>query len=776
MSSFVDNVVTNAGAQLLSEVLLGAKLQPTKIVMGSGYIPSGQTSKTLTAVVTPEAELEIVKKERVDATHVVVGGVFSNDEIESDFYFRELGLYCKAVKEDGTVLPEVLYSYGNAGDAADLIAAYTTGTAIERQIDLLTYVGNDTNVDLSISSGAYVTMADLKSMLDNLQAGSGLPPNDMQTFTAASTESGIKLSFKGPENSYLYGDAAGDTLACVPDGFMIRYSDTAYPVSIDDGELVGVYDINPVAPVAGEQEVIGLTFGETYYFTAFPFSTEGVYNKSQAAANHASCVWSGSKGTINVNVQAYEGFEGVIGEYTITLVDQAASGGQNITQTASGTGVTQIGNLEEGKTYVVTLSDTSTLMADPSDPITIVAGNSYNVTMTYRMKYGTISVDVDTANDFAELGDYNITLVAQETGYENVVKSANGKGVTVFDELIDGRKYKVRLGDTPNFLPPADSDVVTVVGGANVDVDMTYAAGVGSVTVNVSTQPANMPIGTVTISLVPQSGGSTLSQQRSGSGSVTFNNVPVGAYTVTGSEVNHYTFTGGSVSVSGGQNTSHNANYIWTTQTLANCTWAEIDEIGQAGVAAEVFSVGDTKDFVVNGETITAEIIAFNHDTIENSSTAKITFDIQNALTETRAFNSTGTDAYQGSDIYDWLTGEFYNAFPSDLKSVIKNTLKYTWQKTDSSSTLSRKAIYGHLFLFSEYEVTGEYAHSYWGYPPEGTVYSFFSSQERRMKSKNWWLRSREDDGHGFCIISSSGEASFSYANSKQGVVFGFCI
>ena len=209
---------------------------------------------------------------------------------------------------------------------------------------------------------------------------------------------------------------------------------------------------------------------------------------------------------------------------------------------------------------------------------------------------------------------------------------------------------------------------------------------------------------------------------------------------------------------------------------MANCTWAEIDAIAQAGVAAEVFSVGDTKDFIVNSETITAEIIAFNHDTLENSSTAKITFDIQNALTVSREFNSTGTDAYQGSDIYDWLTGEFYNAFPSDLKNIIKNTLKYTWQKTGSSSTLSRNAVYGHLFLFSEYEVTGEYAHSYRGYPPEGTVYSFFSSQERRVKSNNWWLRSREDDGHGFCIISSSGEASFSYVSAKQGVVFGFCI
>ena len=783
MSSFVDNVVTNAGAQLLSEVLLGAKLQPTKIVMGSGYIPSGQTSKTLTAVVTPEAELEIVKKERVDATHVVVGGVFSNDEIESDFYFRELGLYCKAVKEDGTVLPEVLYSYGNAGDAADLIAAYTTGTAIERQIDLLTYVGNDTNVDLSISSGAYVTMADLKSMLDNLQAGSGLPPNDMQTFTAASTESGIKLSFKGPENSYLYGDAAGDTLACVPDGFMIRYSDTAYPVSIDDGELVGVYDINPVTPVAGEQEVIGLTFGETYYFTAFPFSTEGVYNKSQADANHASCVWSGSKGTINVNVQAYEGFEGVIGEYTITLVDQAASGGQNITQTASGTGVTQIGNLEEGKTYVVTLSDTSTLMADPSDPITIVAGNSYSVTMTYRMKYGTISVDVDTANDFAALGDYNITLVAQETGYENVVKAANGKGVTVFDELIDGRKYKVRLGDTPNFLPPADSDVVTVVGGSNVDVDMTYAAGVGSVTVNVSTQPANMPIGTVTISLVPQSGGSTLSQQRSGSGSVAFTNVPVGTYTVTGSKVNHYTFSGGSVSVTGGQNTSHNAHYAFNNTPLEQCSWSEIDAIGQAGAASSAFSIGDTKNISVSGETLTMEIVGFNHDDLTSGGKAPYTFGMKNLMASTRAMNSSATNSgsFVGSAMYTgYLSTSFLTGLPSDLQSVIKTVNKKTGTGGGSSSGTRTDAV--KIFLFAEIEVFGSITNSASG---EGSRYSRFTDSSSRIKHLSngsgsaswWWLRSpRSGYSNSFCAVNSDGNAGWNIAYASNGVCAGFCV
>ena len=220
-----------------------------------------------------------------------------------------------------------------------------------------------------------------------INKGTGLPPNDMQSFSALSQEDGIQISFKGPKNSYLYGEAAGDTLGCTPAGVMVRYSDTDYPADTGDGTLVGYFrdGYDPVEPETQTAQVIGLTFGETYYFTAFPFSTEGVYNKSQAAANRCSATWSGTKGTINVNVQAYEGFEGTIGEYTITLVDQAETGGQNVTQTASGVGVTQIGNLEAGKTYVVTLSDTSTLMADASDPITIVAGNSYNVSMTYRL-------------------------------------------------------------------------------------------------------------------------------------------------------------------------------------------------------------------------------------------------------------------------------------------------------------------------------------------------------------------------------------------------------
>lgn len=786
MSNFVDNEITNAGVGLLAEMQLGAKFVPTKIVMGSGRMPASATPETMTDVVTPEAELSITKKERVNGDQVALGGVYNNEEIDHDFYFRELGVYAKAIREDGTVVPECLYSYGNAGDAADLMAAYHSGAAVERQVDLVTYVGNDAVVDLSISSDTYVTMDDLKAMLSDLQAGSGIPPNDMQTFTATSTESGIHLDFKGPANSYLYGAANNDTLGCVPEGFMIRYSDTGYPVAIDEGELVGVYDIDPVNPVAGTEDVVGLTFEETYYFTAFPFSTEGVYNKSQAPANRASAQWVGNKGTINVTVQAYEGYLGTIGEYTITLVDQAETGGENITKQASGTGLTQIGNLEAGKTYVVTLTDTNNLTSDPSDPITIVAGTSYNVTMTYREKYGSISVNVQTASDFATLGEYTITLLDQAADSpSNVEKQATGKGVTTFDNLISGKQYRVRLGATANFIPPADSDVITVVGGETESITMTYAAGMGSVVINVSTNPTGMPIGSYTINLVPQSGGSTLQQSGSGSQAITFNNVPIGTYTVSGSAINHYTFNAnGSLSVTGGQQSTHNVEYEYSYPSLEESTWAEIDALSQAGVADDCWSVGDTKNITANSETITMEIWGFNHDDLATGGKAGITFGMRDLMANTRQMNTSNTNVggFTGSAMYSYLNTTLYNQLPADLRSVIKQVNKKT-SAGNMSTTVNADAM--RLWLPSLNEVYGSHSYS-WCSNNEGSKYSIFTNDASRIKNMSngsgsagwWWLRSPYlSYSASFCVVYGyGGVGSSSTASGSGGVCLGFCV
>lgn len=172
MGAFSNNAITDNGRVLLSHVQMGAVFTPTKIVMGSGNLPSGTTVRTITDIVTPEQTLTISKKKRGNDGTVAIGGVYSNQSVTSGFYFRELGLYAKAVYPDGREVEEVLYSYGNAGSTADYMPAYTSGQPVEREIDLVVYIGNDTDVDLTVDSGVYVTVQQLEEALKD--AGGGL--------------------------------------------------------------------------------------------------------------------------------------------------------------------------------------------------------------------------------------------------------------------------------------------------------------------------------------------------------------------------------------------------------------------------------------------------------------------------------------------------------------------------------------------------------------------------------------------------------------------------
>lgn len=157
MANFQNNAITESGILLRSHVDMGAVFTATRIVIGSGYIPAGKTARTMTDVVSPVKELAINKKERTPDGKVIFGTVYTNEDISKEFYFRELALYAKAVYPDGTEVEEVLYSYGNAAGSAELMAAYSTSTVVERQMDIVTFVGNEAKVDLTIASGVYVT-------------------------------------------------------------------------------------------------------------------------------------------------------------------------------------------------------------------------------------------------------------------------------------------------------------------------------------------------------------------------------------------------------------------------------------------------------------------------------------------------------------------------------------------------------------------------------------------------------------------------------------------
>ena len=162
MGNFSNNAITDVGKMLLADVQAGAIFTPTRIVMGSGSMPSGTTTAGMTNVITPVKSLTINKKKRTPDGKCIFGGVYTNEEVTSAFYFRELALYAKAVylNEDGSVKSEgaeTLYSYGNAGATADYMPAYSTSTVVEKQMDLVTWVGNDAQVDLTIESGVYMS-------------------------------------------------------------------------------------------------------------------------------------------------------------------------------------------------------------------------------------------------------------------------------------------------------------------------------------------------------------------------------------------------------------------------------------------------------------------------------------------------------------------------------------------------------------------------------------------------------------------------------------------
>ena len=174
MANFQNNSITEYGRLLLAEVQAGAVFIATRIVLGSGNLPAGKEPTTMTDVVSPVKDLNINKKEKTPDGKVVFGGAYDNQGVTKPFYLRELALYARAEyrNEDGSVkkaVDEVLYSYGNAGATADYMPAYSTETVVEKQLDLVVYVGNSAKVELTIASGTAMTVEMGEQMVDGLR-------------------------------------------------------------------------------------------------------------------------------------------------------------------------------------------------------------------------------------------------------------------------------------------------------------------------------------------------------------------------------------------------------------------------------------------------------------------------------------------------------------------------------------------------------------------------------------------------------------------------------
>lgn len=203
------NAITDNGRLMLAHAQAGAVLIPTKIVLGSGNLPTGKTPASMTEVVSPVKELGLNKKAVTPDGKCIIGGVYTNADVATAFYFRELAVFMRAEYRDadGNVtqgVDEVLYSYGNSGTTADYMPAYSTSTVVEKQIDTVIYVGVNAVVDLTIASGVYLTKESLDTILVDFVRKDAL--EDLILMTDATT--GTKYRW-GVENGLVYIEEVG---------------------------------------------------------------------------------------------------------------------------------------------------------------------------------------------------------------------------------------------------------------------------------------------------------------------------------------------------------------------------------------------------------------------------------------------------------------------------------------------------------------------------------------------------------------------------------------
>lgn len=162
MSTFTLNSITVQGLNVIAKLVAGSRLEFTRIAIGDGAMPSDKTPLTVTDLTHKLFDVDINSVVNNNNGSATVMGVFSNTASETGFFYRELGLFAK----DPDTKKEILYCYGNAAADAEWISPAGSSSVIEKEVTIITLIGNAEKVTASLKSGIYATKEDLYNLLD----------------------------------------------------------------------------------------------------------------------------------------------------------------------------------------------------------------------------------------------------------------------------------------------------------------------------------------------------------------------------------------------------------------------------------------------------------------------------------------------------------------------------------------------------------------------------------------------------------------------------------
>lgn len=250
MSAFGGLILTNKGRNLQAKAQVGAQLNFTRIAIGDGDL-DGTSILDLNALRHEVKSLSITKLKTMTGGKAVVGTTFSNQDITSGFYWRELGVFAQDPE-----LGEILYCYGNSGANAEYIPAGGGPDTIEKSIDVVTIVGNVSSVTASIDQSLiYASQQDLTNIQNQIPTNISQLNNDVGYITQAPVQSvngkigkvTLTASDVGAVNK------AGDIIKPSADSttvFQVQKSDGSVVLDVDTtNKRVGIGTNSPGQPL-----------------------------------------------------------------------------------------------------------------------------------------------------------------------------------------------------------------------------------------------------------------------------------------------------------------------------------------------------------------------------------------------------------------------------------------------------------------------------------------------------------------------------------------------
>ena len=267
---------------------------------------------------------------------------------------------------------------------------------------------------------------------------------------------------------------------------------------------------------------------------------------------------------------------------------------------------------------------------------------------------------------------------------------------------------------------------------------------------------------------------------------------------------------------------SYDTVLAFASTTLNDNSWEKIRGISDAGIGANLWSIGDRKEITLDGTvghlalsnyTTYAFIIGFNHNSsLEGSN--RIHFQLgKTALsggtdvclcdskynlnvsgTGYFSMNSSRTNSggWAGSQMRTNICGTSLSSYsgtmiaviPAALRAVLKSVTKYTNNNGNDNAASAVTATTDYFFLLSEFEVFGNISYANMHEKSKQAQYAYYSAGNSKVKYKHdgtstavrWWLRSPCRMYPRFSSVAANGTVEDLSANGSTGFTPGFCV